>query len=108
MEIYGRKGTLVVSSKISSQHGRQRLQGAQGSQQLLDIVAPTGGMHVPDDFPRGSPYNVGEMYALFAEAVRTGKSPAGLPTFETAVELHHLIDSIKQASDTQQTLPIAK
>ena len=37
------------------------------------------------------------MYALFAQAIRSGKSQQ--PTFETAVDLHRLIDAVKQASD---------
>ena len=34
---------------------------------------------------------------LFAQAIHDGKSHQ--PTFETAVDLHRLIDAIKQASD---------
>ena len=36
------------------------------------------------------------MYALFAQAIRTGQSLQ--PTFETAVDLHRLIDAIRLAS----------
>ena len=45
------------------------------------------------------------MYALFAEAIRTGQSR--VPTFDTAVDLHRFIDAIKQASDTGRELPVA-
>jgi predicted dehydrogenase len=38
------------------------------------------------------------MYSLFAQAIHTGESRQ--PTFETAVDLHHLVDAISQASDT--------
>ena len=37
------------------------------------------------------------MYTLFAQAIRDGESHQ--PTFETAVDLHRLVDVIKQASD---------
>ena len=37
-----------------------------------------------------SPSQVGQMYALFAEAIRTGQSR--LPTFDTAVDLHRFVD----------------
>jgi predicted dehydrogenase len=37
------------------------------------------------------------MYRLFARAIRDRESHQ--PTFETAVELHRLVDVIKQASD---------
>jgi predicted dehydrogenase len=108
MEIYGTKGTLTITGSISSQRGEAlRLRGAQGTQQLRDLEVPGHFAHVPADFPKGDPYNVGQMYALFAQAVRTGKAPARLPTFDTAVELHRLIDTIRQASDSGRTLPVA-
>jgi hypothetical protein len=37
------------------------------------------------------------MYTLFTQAIRDGESRK--PTFETAVDLHCLVDAIKQASD---------
>ena len=39
-----------------------------------------------------------QMYALFARAIR-GREPR-LPDFATAVDLHRLVDAIKQSSDT--------
>jgi hypothetical protein len=45
------------------------------------------------------------MYALFAEAIRTGQSR--LPTFDTAVDLHHFIDTIQRASETGRALRVA-
>jgi predicted dehydrogenase len=106
MEIYGRDGTLVTTGTVSSQRGeRLRLHGARGSHELRELAIPARVVHVPADFPRGDPFNVGQMYALFAEAIRTGQSR--LPTFDTAVDLHHFIDTIKQASDTGRELPVA-
>jgi len=106
MEVYGREGTLVATGNISSQRGEMlRLQGAQRSQELQDLEMPSRFNYVPPDFPRGDPFNVGQMYTLFAEAVRTGKSR--LPTFETAVELHRFLDTIKQSSDEGRELPVA-
>ena len=105
MEIYGREGTLVTTGSVSSQRGEMlRVQGAQGSNELKDLTIPERFVYVPDDFPRGDPFNVGQLYALFAEAIRTGQSR--LPTFDTAVELHRFIDTIKEASDTGRELPI--
>ena len=105
MEIYGREGTLIVTGNVSSQRGEMlRVQGAQRSHQLEDLTLPEKFFYVPDDFPRGDPFNIGQLYTLFAESIRTGQSRQ--PTFETAVGLHHFIDTIKQASDTGQELPI--
>ena len=42
------------------------------------------------------------MYALFAQAIRNRAAPRGgngLPSFDTAVELHRLVDATKEASD---------
>ena len=106
MEIYGREGTLVTTGSVSSQRGEMlRVQGAQGSPELKDLTIPERFEYVPADFPRGDPFNVGQMYALFAEAIRTGQNH--LPTFDTAVDLHRFIDTIKQASDTGRQLRVA-
>jgi predicted dehydrogenase len=106
MEIYGREGTLVATGSVSSQRGEMlRVQGARGSHELRDLAVPERFVYVPADFPRGDPFNVGQMYALFAEAIRTGQSR--LPTFDTAVDLHRFIDTIKQASDAGRELPVA-
>lgn len=99
MEIYGTDGTLVATGDVSSQRGQMlRVQGARGSHALSDLEIPERFNHVPADFPRGDPFNVGQMYSLFAEAIRTGQNR--LPTFDTAVDLHRFLDAIKQASDS--------
>ena len=106
MEIYGREGTLVTTGSVSSQRGEMlRVQGAQRSHELRDLSIPERFVFVPDDFPRGDPFNVGQMYALFADAIRTGQSR--LPTFDVAVDLHRFIDTIKQASEAGRELRVA-
>ena len=106
MEVYGREGTLIVTGRVSSQRGETlRLRGARGNHALSDLAVPERFVYVPADFPRGDPFNVGQMYALFAEAIRTGQSR--LPTFDTAVDLHHFVDTIQQASETGRALPVA-
>lgn len=44
------------------------------------------------------------MYVRIAAAIRTRRSR--VPTFDTAVDLHHFIDTIKQASETGRELPV--
>jgi predicted dehydrogenase len=106
MEIYGREGTLVATGMVSSQRGETlRLQGARGTHALSDLAVPERFVYVPTAFPRGDPFNVGQMYALFAAAIRTGQSR--LPTFDTAVDLHRFLDTVKQASETGRELPVA-
>jgi predicted dehydrogenase len=106
--IYGREGTLVATGNVSSQRGEMlRLQGAQRSHELKDLAVPARYSWLPAEFPQGDPFNVGQMYALFAEAVRSGKGDGRLPTFDTAVRLHRFLDTIRQSSDTGRQLPVA-
>jgi predicted dehydrogenase len=98
MEIYGSEGTLVAAGEDSPQLSAVSLHGAKGGNTLAPMPAPERFTVAAPGTPSGEAHNVGQMYALFAQAFRTGESRQ--PTFETAVELHCLVDSIKQASDT--------
>ncbi|WP_181164676.1 Gfo/Idh/MocA family protein [Amaricoccus solimangrovi] len=100
MEVYGSKGSLIVAHPISSNHGNILLKGTAGGKTLEALAVPAGFAEVPAEFPGGPPHAVGQMYALFARAIRGGRIPARLPTFATAVELHHLLDVIRAASAT--------
>jgi hypothetical protein len=62
------------------------------------------------DTPAGEAVNVGQMYTLFAQAIRDGAIRDGesrQPTFEAAVGLHCLVDAIKQASDNGREVTFA-
>ena len=97
MEIYGREGTLIVSSEESPQLNDVRLRGAKGSNTLEELEVPARFSYVLEGMPQGSPYNVGQMYYQFGQAIRSGESCQ--PNFDTAVELHRFIDNIREASD---------
>jgi predicted dehydrogenase len=97
MEIYGRDGTLVASGEDSPQLSEVVLHGAKGNDTLAAMPVPERFAFATPGTPSGEASNVGQMYTLFAQAIRGG--PARLPDFATAVELHHLVDAIKQASD---------
>ena len=105
MEIYGRKGTLIVSGQDSPQQSELRLFGARGGSGLSELAVPSRFVHVQPEMPQGDPYNVGQMYCVFAQAIRTGQSRQ--PTFDTAVELHRFVDAIRQSSDTGQEVNVA-
>lgn len=109
MEIYGREGTLVATSSDSPQLGTVQVQGTRGSGSLETLEIPPHHRYVPDTMPSGAPYNVGQLYAQFARAIRTGAAPPGSPTFDTAVNLHRLIDAIEESSaqGRQITVPVA-
>src|SRR6516164_9629146 len=97
MEIYGRDGTLVISGEESPQLGEVLLQGAKGSNTLTPLPVPEHFGFASTGTPSGEALNVGQMYALFARAIHHGESRR--PTFNTAVELHRLVDAVKRASD---------
>jgi predicted dehydrogenase len=97
MEIYGREGTLVATGEDSPQLGKVLLHGAKRDDKLTPMPVPERFTIAAPGTPSGEAGNVGQMYSLFAQAIRSGKSQQ--PTFETAVELHRLIDAIRQASD---------
>jgi predicted dehydrogenase len=105
MEIYGRKGTLVATSEDSPQLGEVYLQGAQGTDDLEDITVPEKHTNVLEGMPKGAPHNVGQLYYQFGEAIN-GQS-ATYPDFDTAVDLHRLIDNIRLASDEGRVVATA-
>ncbi|MCC7372449.1 MAG: Gfo/Idh/MocA family oxidoreductase [Chloroflexi bacterium] len=97
MEFFGREGTLVATGSVSSQRGEMpRVRGARGSHDLADLPIPTRFDAVPPEFPRGDPFNVGQLYALFAQSIRTGRPCT--PTFDDAVSLHRFVDAIAESS----------
>src|SRR5438067_628359 len=98
MEIYGREGTLVASGEDSPQLSAVTLQGAKGNDALAPMPVPQRFSLASAETPPGEAGNVGQMYTLFARAIH-GHRDAHLPDFATAVELHRLVDAIKQASD---------
>ena len=100
MEIYGREGTLVASGADSPQLSEVVLHGAKRDGALVPMAVPERFTVASAGTPSGEAFNVGQMYARFAAAIRAGDS--GLPDFATAVELHHLVDAIQRASDTGQ------
>jgi predicted dehydrogenase len=98
MEIYGRNGTLVASGADSPQLSRVSLHGAKGGNTLEALPVPERFTLAPPGSPAGEAGNVGQMYALFARAIG-GTAENRLPDFATAVDLHRLIDAIRQASE---------
>jgi predicted dehydrogenase len=110
MEIYGRDGTLVVMGEDSPQLSKVSLHGAKGSNDLAPIPTPQRFTFATPDTPSGEAFNVGQMYTLFTQAIRSQADGAGKnlhPTFATAVELHQLVDAIKQASDDRREVTFA-
>jgi predicted dehydrogenase len=105
MEIYGRDGTLVAMGEDSPQLGKVVLHGAKRGNTLAPIPVPQRFTVAAPATPSGEAGNVGQMYTLFARSIRGSQSQ--LPSFATAVDLHRLVDAIKQASDDGREVKFA-
>jgi predicted dehydrogenase len=105
MEIYGREGSLVASGANSPQLVEVRLQGLKaGENQLQDIPIPARYTLVSEGMPKGEAYHIGQMYVLFARAIRSAQPCE--PNFHTAVRLHRLIDTVRAASQQGRELAV--
>ena len=105
MEIYGTKGTLKATSGGSANVGGLLLEGAQGGNDLTEIEIPAHHTYVSEEMPKGAPFNVGQMYDQFGKGIRGEES--SYPDFDTAVELHVLLDAIRQSSDEGRTIDVS-
>lgn len=101
MEIYGRAGTLVATTKGSPQRDASSLVGAKGGAALAALPVPDHYMEMPAATPPGPPRNVGHLYLRMEKAIRT--ATAVDPDFDVAVKRHRLIDAIQRASDEGRT-----
>lgn len=55
--------------------------------------------------PEEPPYNVGQLYYQFGQGIRSGENRQ--PDFNTAVELHRLLDTTQEASVQERAVAIA-
>jgi predicted dehydrogenase len=94
MEIYGRKGTIVLTSK-SVNIGPSQLHMAIGDAELSEIISPDSYRLIPADMAAGPGRNVGQAYARFAQALEAGA--AGSPNFNDAIIRHTLIDAMERS-----------
>ena len=94
MEVYGRKGTLVLTSK-SVNIGPSQLQLGIGKGEMKAIVSPARYRHAPADMPQSPAVNVAQAYARYAAAMGAGAAPA--PDFDHAVVRHALIDALERS-----------
>jgi len=94
----------VASSGESPNQDGVKLRGSKGGNQLEDLEIPGRFTNVLEGMPRGAPYNVGQMYYQFGQSILSG-NPCQ-PDFNTAVELHHFIDSIQAASDQGREMAV--
>ncbi len=97
LEIYGREGTLVMVPEGGTAY--QILGGRNDDKALQVLPIPDRLTWVPDTLTGGA-FNVGQMWAKFAESIRTGQRIE--PDFETAVQRHKLLEAIQRSSESGQ------
>lgn len=74
------------------------LQGAQGKQDTLSLLSiPDEYRWVPAETPKGSPFNMAQLYAQFAQDVLEGTNVCA--GFDTAVVRHRMLNAIQDAAD---------
>ena len=96
LEIYGREGNLVVVSNGALSTGPNKLFGATGRDAVTEMTIPDQYVLVPEGTPAGSPRNVAQAYAAYADVFEAGKP--FVADFDLAVTRHRLIDAIERSS----------
>jgi predicted dehydrogenase len=104
LEIAGTKGDLAIVSAgpggpAGIQIGELRLLGPHpqnGSWQ--DLPIPDRHRWAPDAASSFEVFNVAQLYARFAEDLRTGTRST--PDFEAGLRLHRLLDAIRRSAET--------
>jgi predicted dehydrogenase len=104
-EIQGTDGDLIIGPLkprpgSSVQISELALRGARTGKPLEELAIPENYRWVSATMPTGPAFNVGQLFARMAEAIREGKPAA--PDFKLAVKRHHLLDVVQNASDTGQ------
>jgi predicted dehydrogenase len=104
MEIYGRKGTLVLTSQ-SVNIGPSKLHMAIGAGSMAEITPPDSYRLIPADMAAGPGRNVGQAYARFADAMQSGKTTS--PDFNDAIVRHTLIDAMERSHTQRKVIKLA-
>ncbi len=94
MEIYGRKGTLVLTSN-SVNIGPSKLILGIGKGAVAEIAPPTDYVLIPADMAAGPGRNVAQAYARFAGAMRSSRAVSH--NFDAAITRHTLIDAMERS-----------
>jgi len=97
LEIYGTAGRLVLTSDSNVSNGPNRLLGAKGTDDLAELPIPSRFILAPASLVDAPPsVNVAQAYVRFAEDRAAGRSTD--PDFDTALDMHRVIDAIERSS----------
>ncbi|WP_141501065.1 Gfo/Idh/MocA family protein [Paenibacillus luteus] len=101
IEIFGDKGTIVLSAPASIQFGSHQLRGAGPTDnELRELTIPDAYYWAPLSLKNDSGFvlNMAQAYRKFAQDIQEGTSLA--PNFEDAVKLHQLLDAVEKSAQT--------
>ena len=102
-EIYGKEGTLAMigGGEAGEEANRKIMGGHKDDKALQELPVPERLKWVPEARAQvGPPYDVGQMWVKFAEAIRTGKSHRARLRSRGAPP--PMLDAIVRASETGQ------
>jgi predicted dehydrogenase len=104
LEIYGREGALVIRADGSFNIGPSQVLAGKGKEPMVAMPVPVKYRVAPEGTPSGPPYNVAQVYARAADALR-GRGSFDVD-FNLAVQRHKLIDAIERSSATGRSVRI--
>jgi predicted dehydrogenase len=104
LEIYGDRGTLVISGS-SLNLGPNQLQGSRGKQPLAAMEPPERYTLVPPSVPAGPPRNVAQAYVRLARTFGPAGEPFE-PDFAHALRRHRLIEAIERSAADGRTIAL--
>lgn len=93
-EIFGSEGVLLIPDSAST--GSGALYGSQRGDELVEMPIPPEYTLVPEGTPLGSPRNVAQAYARFADSLRTDTRFE--PDFEHALRRHRLLAAVEESA----------
>jgi predicted dehydrogenase len=108
LQIVGTDGALTITPEqpggaLHIADWAIRLAPTAGEAQQLAV--PDSYRTIPASVPKGPPTNVAALYREIAAAISEGREP--LPSFDSAVEYHRLLEAIEVASSTGTRQQIA-
>lgn len=106
LEIYGREGSLLLTSGGGLSTGPNRLYIGHGRDAAEEMQVPTEYAFAPEGTPTGPPRNVAHGYARLADAFGGDAGNPYEPDFEVALKRHRLIDAIERSTAEGRTIKL--
>lgn len=96
LDVYGREGAMTLAAGGALSVGPNRLLATRGREAATELQVPDRFKLAPAATPAGSPRNVAQAFARFADTMsdRGGFNP----DFDLAVKRHRLIDAIERSA----------